>query len=34
MSLENQGVFWLMKKETQLAIASKNWNTDGSLVMH
>jgi len=34
MSPENQGVFQPMKKETQLAIAREDWNTDGSLVMH
>ncbi len=34
MSLGNQGVFQLMKKETQLAIAREDWTTDGSLVNH
>ena len=34
MSLGNQGVFQLMKKETQPVIAREYWNTDGSLVTH
>jgi len=34
MSPENQGVFHLMKKETQPAIAREDWTTDESLVMH
>ena len=33
MSLENQGVFQLLKKETQLAIAREDWITVGSLVV-
>ncbi len=32
MSLENRGIFQLLKKETQPAITSEDWNTDGSLV--
>ena len=34
MSLEYQGVFQLMKKETQPAIAREDWTTDGSVIMH
>jgi hypothetical protein len=34
MSLENRGVFQLLKKETQPAIAREDWTTDGSVVMH
>jgi hypothetical protein len=34
MSPENWGVFQLLKKETQPAIAREDWNTDGSVVMH
>ncbi len=33
-SLDNRGVFQLMKKVTQPAIARENWATNGSLVMH
>jgi hypothetical protein len=34
MSPEYRGIFQLMKKETQPAIAREDWTTDGSLVMH
>jgi hypothetical protein len=34
MSPENRGVFQLPKKETQPAITSEDWTTDGSVVMH
>jgi len=34
MSLENHGVFQLMKKEALPAIAREDWNTNGPLVMH
>jgi len=30
----NQGVFQLLKKETQPAIAREDWTTDGSVIMH
>jgi hypothetical protein len=33
-SLENQGVFEPLKKETQPAIAREDWTTDGSVIMH
>ncbi len=33
MSPEYRGIFQLMKKETQLAIAREDRNTDGSLVI-
>jgi len=31
-SPQNQGVFQLLKKETQPAIAKEDWNTDGCLL--
>jgi len=34
MSLENQGVFQLYKKETQPEIAKEDWTADGSVVIH
>jgi hypothetical protein len=34
MSPENCGVFRLMKKGAQSAIAREDWNTDGSPIMH
>jgi hypothetical protein len=34
MSPENQGVFQFIKNETQQAITSEDWTTDGSVVMH
>ncbi len=34
MSPEYRGIFQLMKRETQLAIAREDWITDGSVVMH
>ncbi len=34
MSPENCGVFQLLKKETQSAIAREDWTTDGSVVMY
>jgi len=32
--LEIQGVFQVVKNETQQAITNEDWTTDGSLVMH
>ncbi len=34
MSPENQGVFQLLKEETQPEIAREDWTADGSVVIH
>jgi len=34
MSLENFSVFWLLKKEAQLAIAREDWAIDALLNVH